>query len=271
LLLGYTLQRPTDDRYLMTRDELEQKLAVLLGGRAAEDLVFARHSTGAADDLARATEIARSMVTRYGMNEQLGPMTYDEPVGLLGIPVPAPPRGDALRSGAATLVREGGDRRAMTPASPIRCSGTQIARATANKEDFIVATTTPTTGTNTTRNRAPRKRAAKKTTRAKTGSTSTLARLQQELPPTLRDFSRRMRRGLSDLEKRIEQEGRVARRQGARMLRQASHRLGQLEAQGEREWRKQSLRARRAAVRLLHQLERSIEPQRSARGRKTTA
>jgi len=124
---------------------------------------------------------------------------------------------------------------------------------------------------NTTRNRAPRKRAAKKSARGKTGDTSTLARLQQELPPTLRDFSRRMSRGLSDLEKRIEREGRVARRQGTRMLRQASHRLGQLEAQGEREWRKQSLRARHAAVRLLHQLERSIEPQRSARGRKTTA
>ena len=91
--LGYTLQRPTDDRYLMTRDELEQKLAVLLGGRAAEDLVFAQHSTGAADDLARATEIARSMVTRYGMDEGLGPITYDEPVGLLGYAMPAPTRG----------------------------------------------------------------------------------------------------------------------------------------------------------------------------------
>jgi cell division protease FtsH len=90
--LGYTLQRPTEDRYLMTRDELEQKLAVLLGGRAAEDLVFARHSTGAADDLARATDIARSMVTRYGMDEGLGPITYDEPVGLIGLPMPGPLR-----------------------------------------------------------------------------------------------------------------------------------------------------------------------------------
>jgi hypothetical protein len=125
--------------------------------------------------------------------------------------------------------------------------------------------------TNTTRKSARRKRAAKKTVRAKTGSMSALARLQQGLPPTLRDFSRRMSRGLSDLEKRIEREGRVARRQGTRMLRKASHRLGQLEAQGEREWRKQSLRARRAAVRLLHQLESSLEPQRGARGRKTMA
>jgi cell division protease FtsH len=84
--LGYTLQRPTDDRYLMTRDELEQKLAVLLGGRAAEDLVFEQLSTGAADDLARATEIARSMVTRFGMDALLGPVTYDEPVRWLDAP-----------------------------------------------------------------------------------------------------------------------------------------------------------------------------------------
>ena len=84
--LGYTLQRPTEDRYLMTRAELERKLAVLLGGRAAEDLVFGELSTGAADDLARATEIARSMVTRYGMDEGLGLVTYDEqPAGPLGV------------------------------------------------------------------------------------------------------------------------------------------------------------------------------------------
>jgi cell division protease FtsH len=88
--LGYTLQRPTDDRYLMTREELEHKLAVLLGGRAAEQLVFAQYSTGAADDLARATDIARNMVTRYGMDEKLGPITYDEPVGLVGALDPAP-------------------------------------------------------------------------------------------------------------------------------------------------------------------------------------
>jgi hypothetical protein len=134
-----------------------------------------------------------------------------------------------------------------------------------------LATTTPTSGSNSTRARAQRKRAARKTARAKKSNTSALARLQQELPPTLRDFSRRMSRGLSDLEKRIEREGRVARRQGARILRQASHRLGQLEAQGEREWRKQSLRTRHAAVRLLRQLERSIEPKRIARRRKATA
>ena len=72
--LGYTIQRPTEDRYLMTREELEDKMAVLLGGRAAEQLVFGHLSTGAADDLAKATDIARSMVTRYGMGGELGPV-----------------------------------------------------------------------------------------------------------------------------------------------------------------------------------------------------
>jgi len=87
--LGYTLQRPTEDRYLMTREELEQKMAVLLGGRAAEHLVFEHLSTGAADDLNKATEIARSMVMRYGMVPELGHVTYDsEPASLLGNAAP---------------------------------------------------------------------------------------------------------------------------------------------------------------------------------------
>ncbi len=85
--LGYTIQRPTEDRYLMTRTELENKIAVLLGGRAAEKLVFDHLSTGAADDLAKATDIARSMVTRYGMDEGLGYVTYDQTKeNFLGIP-----------------------------------------------------------------------------------------------------------------------------------------------------------------------------------------
>jgi cell division protease FtsH len=77
--LGYTIQRPTEDRFLMTRDELENKMAVLLGGRAAEEIVFARLSTGAADDLVKVTNIARSMVMRYGMVEALGHLAYEEP------------------------------------------------------------------------------------------------------------------------------------------------------------------------------------------------
>jgi cell division protease FtsH len=75
--LGYTIQRPTEDRFLMTREELENKMAVLLGGRAAELVVYGHLSTGAADDLRRVTDIARSMVTRYGMSETLGSVAYE--------------------------------------------------------------------------------------------------------------------------------------------------------------------------------------------------
>ncbi|MFQ6111561.1 MAG: ATP-dependent zinc metalloprotease FtsH, partial [Nitrospinota bacterium] len=74
--LGYTLQLPTEDRYLLTRSELLDRLAVLLGGRAAEEMVFGEVSTGAQNDLQRATEIARSMVKDYGMSEKLGPLSY---------------------------------------------------------------------------------------------------------------------------------------------------------------------------------------------------
>lgn len=77
--LGYTQQRPTEDRYLMTRPELLDRLAVLLGGRVAEEMVFGEISTGAQNDLQRATDIARSMVAEYGMSDLLGPVTYDRP------------------------------------------------------------------------------------------------------------------------------------------------------------------------------------------------
>jgi cell division protease FtsH len=86
--LGYTLQRPIEDRFLMTTEELENKMAVLLGGRAAEQMVFGEISTGAADDLLRVTDIARSMVTRYGMDEKLGQTALEtERGGYLGLPV----------------------------------------------------------------------------------------------------------------------------------------------------------------------------------------
>lgn len=75
--LGYTIQRPTEDRFLMTREELENKMTILLGGRAAERIVFGHFSTGAADDLVKVTDIARSMVMRYGMDEKLGPIAYE--------------------------------------------------------------------------------------------------------------------------------------------------------------------------------------------------
>ena len=75
--LGYTIQRPTEDRFLMTKEELKNKMSVLLGGRAAEQIVFEEVSTGAADDLIRATDIARAMVLRYGMSDALGQVAYD--------------------------------------------------------------------------------------------------------------------------------------------------------------------------------------------------
>src|SRR5689334_21350383 len=93
--LGYTIQRPTEDRFLMTREELENKMAVLLGGRAAEYIVFGHLSTGAADDLSKVTDIARNMVMRYGMDERLGHVAYEsERAPFLGEPAAAmmPPR-----------------------------------------------------------------------------------------------------------------------------------------------------------------------------------
>ena len=75
--LGYTQQQPTEDRYLMMRSELLDRLAVLLGGRVAEELVFGEISTGAQNDLQRATDIARSMVTEYGMSDRLGLVAYE--------------------------------------------------------------------------------------------------------------------------------------------------------------------------------------------------
>ncbi|GGY86062.1 ATP-dependent zinc metalloprotease FtsH [Marinobacter zhanjiangensis] len=76
--LGYTLQRPTEDRFLLSEQELRNRMTVLLGGRAAEQLVFNATSTGAADDIEKATEIARDMVTRFGMIPALGQVTYEQ-------------------------------------------------------------------------------------------------------------------------------------------------------------------------------------------------
>jgi cell division protease FtsH len=95
--LGYTIQRPTEDRFLMTRQELENKMAVLLGGRAAEQIIFGELSTGAADDLVKVTDIARSIVTRYGMTAELGQVVYEKSqrnfLGGPEQPMPATERG----------------------------------------------------------------------------------------------------------------------------------------------------------------------------------
>jgi cell division protease FtsH len=76
--LGYTMQRPTEDRFVITTGELKDRMVVLLAGRAAEDLIFGEFSTGAADDLAKVTDVARQIVTRFGMTEELGQTVLEE-------------------------------------------------------------------------------------------------------------------------------------------------------------------------------------------------
>ncbi|MBO6755117.1 MAG: ATP-dependent zinc metalloprotease FtsH [Roseibium sp.] len=77
--LGYTMQRPTEDRFLLSVEDLENRMTVLMGGRAAEEIMFGEVSTGASDDLQKVTEIAREMVTRYGMDDGLGNRVYSQP------------------------------------------------------------------------------------------------------------------------------------------------------------------------------------------------
>jgi cell division protease FtsH len=84
--LGYTQQQPTEDRYLLTRSELNDRLAVLLGGRVAEELVFNEISTGAQNDPQRASDIARAMVTEYGMSDSLGLVSYERPRQAMFLP-----------------------------------------------------------------------------------------------------------------------------------------------------------------------------------------
>ncbi|MBN9373244.1 MAG: cell division protein FtsH [Hydrogenophaga sp. SCN 70-13] len=124
--LGYTLQRPTEDRFVMTREEMERKMAVLLGGRAAEMLMFGEPSTGAADDLAKATTIARAMVLRYGMNARLGPVAYEENDG------------DPLLPGAAALALPLARRYSDETAREIDCAVRDaLARACAEAGDIL--------------------------------------------------------------------------------------------------------------------------------------
>jgi cell division protease FtsH len=106
--LGYTMQRPIEDRFLMDRTELVNRMTVLLAGRAAESLIYDEVSTGAGDDLVKATDIARSMVMRYGMDPALGQVSYDEqPTSMLGgIPQFHERRyGEATASAIDTAVR----------------------------------------------------------------------------------------------------------------------------------------------------------------------
>src|SRR6266404_3102032 len=88
--LGYTTQLPTEDRYLMTRSELLTRIYVRLGGRVAEEMVFKDVSTGAQNDLQKATEIARTMVTQFGMSERVGLVALEGPRTPMFLPVPTP-------------------------------------------------------------------------------------------------------------------------------------------------------------------------------------
>jgi cell division protease FtsH len=101
--LGMTMQRPLEDRYLLTEPELSDRLAILLGGRSAEEIMFKQVSTGAQNDLERATEIARAMVIEYGMSEKIGPLSYGRDgfrgsEGRLLFPGEGPSMSDALAS-----------------------------------------------------------------------------------------------------------------------------------------------------------------------------
>lgn len=104
--LGYTLQLPTEDRFLMTRSELLDKIAVLLGGTIAEELVFQEISTGAQNDLHRATDIARTMVTEYGMAKELGHVTYRPTPRPVYLPETVAPKGEYSEETARDIDRE---------------------------------------------------------------------------------------------------------------------------------------------------------------------
>jgi cell division protease FtsH len=95
--LGYTMQLPTEDRYTMTRTELVNRLAVLFGGRAAEEVAIGEITTGAHNDLQRATDIARSMVTEYGMSDLLGAVNFDGNKRAKFLDIPMPPSAGCTR------------------------------------------------------------------------------------------------------------------------------------------------------------------------------
>ena len=135
--LGYTIQRPIEDRFLMDRSELMNRMAVLLGGRAAESLVFEEVSTGAADDLAKASDIARSMVVRFGMDPKLGQVAYEtEAAPLLGVPAGADwrPRsyGEETAGAIDTAVRGLVDTAFQTAVSILKANRSLLDRAAAD-------------------------------------------------------------------------------------------------------------------------------------------
>lgn len=149
--LGYTIQRPTEDRFLMTRQELENKMAMLLAGRAAEMVLIGHASTGAADDLAKATDIARSMVMRFGMDPTLGQVTYENPPSPFLGPLPEGLDGGVRQFSPETAREIDCAVRALTEAALQRATGILterravlqegserlLARETLNEEDIL--------------------------------------------------------------------------------------------------------------------------------------
>jgi cell division protease FtsH len=138
--LGYTMQMPEEDQYLFGEEELRERMAVMLGGRAAELLVVDEASTGASNDLQRATELARRMVTEYGMTEALGPVRYldAEGSGYLGYPGMlrqglSPETATAIDAEVRRLVEEA-QARAMQLLSEHRGTLDQIAYVLKDKE-----------------------------------------------------------------------------------------------------------------------------------------
>jgi cell division protease FtsH len=124
--LGYTQQQPTEDRYLLKRGELLDRLDVLLGGRGAEQLVFGELSTGAQNDLQRATDLARQMVTRYGMSEVLGPATFEGARSMLYLPETAPSSRGEYSERTAELIDE--EVRKLLVAAQVRVRETLTSR-----------------------------------------------------------------------------------------------------------------------------------------------
>ena len=104
--LGYTQQLPTEDRYLLKRSELFDQLDVLLGERIAEEPVYGDVSTGTQDDLQPATDMARHMITQYGMSERLGQVTFKGPLRELFLAVPRAPEPARYSDETARLIDE---------------------------------------------------------------------------------------------------------------------------------------------------------------------
>ena len=150
--LGYTMQRPTEDRFLLSQSELANRLAVLLGGRAAERIIFDEISTGASDDLVRATDIARNMVVRFGMTPELGQVAYEPETGsfLVGQTPVWRPRayGDATAEAIDQAVKGLIESAFQTASEILECNRAildasareLLARETLNQDDLVQLT-----------------------------------------------------------------------------------------------------------------------------------